>query len=72
MKNSESVVKNLDVSKKQPTQNYKNKKFSVYFSVLRMGGDMVDKLNAKKASDYFINYRFFDSFSFQYLFVMKY
>ncbi|MBX5317583.1 tyrosine-protein phosphatase [Staphylococcus caprae] len=27
MKNSESVVKNLDVSKKQPTQNYKNKKF---------------------------------------------
>ena len=49
MKNSESVVKNLDVSKKQPTQNYKNKSFSVYFSVLRMGGDIdVDKLNARK------------------------
>lgn len=27
MKNSESVVNNLDVPKKQPTQNFKNKKF---------------------------------------------
>ena len=40
MKNSESVVKNLDVSKKQPTQNYKTKSFSVYFSVFENGREI--------------------------------
>ncbi|MFW3612488.1 tyrosine-protein phosphatase [Staphylococcus caprae] len=32
LKNAEAVVNNLDISNKQPTQNYKNKKYFGFFS----------------------------------------
>ena len=65
MKNSESVVKNLDVSKKQPTQNYKIKSFRSILVFLRMGGDIdVDKLNARKRLIILLIIDSFDSFLF--------